>query len=82
MLVALLCFDKPGHVDLRLKLRPTHLEWIEKTGVKMVYAGPMLNDEGGTARTGPSSSANSRAWRTPKPSAKTILMPKAACSRR
>ena len=46
MLVSLLCFDKPGHVDLRLKLRPTHLEWIEKTGVKMTYAGPMLSDDG------------------------------------
>ena len=33
MLVSLLCFDKPNHVDLRMKLRPTHLEWIEKTGV-------------------------------------------------
>ena len=46
MLVSLLCFDKPGHVDLRMKLRPTHLAWIESTGVKMIYAGPMLSDDG------------------------------------
>ena len=49
MLVSLLCFDKPNHVDLRMKLRPTHLDWIEKTGVKMVFAGPMLADDGATS---------------------------------
>lgn len=48
MLVSLLCFDKPDHVDLRMKLRPSHLEWIEQTGVKMVFAGPMLADDGGS----------------------------------
>lgn len=48
MLVSLLCFDKPNHVDLRMKLRPTHLDWIEKTGVKMAFAGPMLSDDGAT----------------------------------
>ena len=46
MLVALLCFDKPNSVELRMKLRPTHLAWIESTGVQMAYAGPMLNEQG------------------------------------
>lgn len=50
MLVSLLCFDKPNHVDLRLSLRPTHLDWIERTGVKMAFAGPMLADDGATPR--------------------------------
>ena len=45
MLIALMCFDKPDHVDLRVKLRPAHLDWIEKTGVRLAFAGPMLSDD-------------------------------------
>ena len=50
MLVALLCYDKPNHVDLRMKLRPTHLQWIEDSGVKLAYAGPMLAEDGQTSQ--------------------------------
>jgi hypothetical protein len=46
MLVALMCFDKPNSVDLRMKLRPEHLAWIDATGVKFAFAGPMLNEKG------------------------------------
>ena len=46
MLVALFCFDKPNSVELRMKVRPTHLAWIESTGVELVFAGPMLNEQG------------------------------------
>ncbi len=45
MLISLLCFDKPNHADLRRLLRPAHLEWIENTGVKLAFAGPMLSPD-------------------------------------
>jgi uncharacterized protein YciI len=50
MLISLLCFDKPGHVDLRYLLRPTHLKWIETTGIKLAFAGPMLAPDAKTPR--------------------------------
>ena len=49
MLIALMCFDKPNHVDLRVKLRPAHLAWIEKTGVQLRFAGPMLSSDSSTS---------------------------------
>ncbi len=49
MLISLLCFDKPGHAGLRQLLRPAHLEWIEKTGVTLAFAGPMLSPDSNTA---------------------------------
>ena len=48
MLVMMVCMDKPGHVDLRLKTRPQHLEWIENSGLPLMYAGPILADDGQT----------------------------------
>lgn len=50
MLISLLCFDKPGHADLRQLLRPSHLKWIENTGVNSAFAGPMLSPDSKTAR--------------------------------
>ena len=29
MIVTLICLDKPGHLDLRMKTRPSHLEWMK-----------------------------------------------------
>jgi uncharacterized protein YciI len=49
MLIALMCFDKAAHVDLRLKLRPAHLKWIEGTGVRLTFAGPMMSDDSATS---------------------------------
>lgn len=49
MLISLLCFDKPDHVATRQLLRPAHLEWIEKTGVRLAFAGPMLSPDAQTA---------------------------------
>jgi uncharacterized protein YciI len=48
MLVTFICVDKPGQLDLRLKVRPQHLEWLEKSGVAVTYAGPLLTDDGQT----------------------------------
>lgn len=46
MLIAILCFDKPNSVDLRMKIRPTHLQWLEGESGRLLYAGPMLDDSG------------------------------------
>jgi uncharacterized protein YciI len=45
MLVGIMCFDKPGHVDLRMKTRDEHLNWIQRPDIELKYAGPMLDDE-------------------------------------
>lgn len=50
MLVAFICHDKPNHVDLRMKTRPTHLAWLEQYVAKITYAGPLLADDGQTLR--------------------------------
>lgn len=48
MLIMMVCMDKPGHVDLRLKTRPEHLAWIEGSGIDLVSAGPIMADDGET----------------------------------
>ena len=47
MLIVFMCFDKPGHLDLRLKTRAEHLAWIGNSD-NLMYAGPMLADDGQT----------------------------------
>lgn len=48
MLYALICTDKPGHLQLRLDTRATHLTWL--TGLKeqgvVKFAGPFLGEDG------------------------------------
>lgn len=46
MLVGIMCFDKPDHVELRMKTRDEHLEWIQQPDIELKYAGPMLDDNG------------------------------------
>lgn len=46
MRVALICTDKPGHLDLRKANRDAHLAYIAETGV-VEMAGPFLDAEGG-----------------------------------
>ncbi len=48
MLVMMVCTDKPNHVDLRLKTRSEHLAWIQGAGLPLMYAGPILADDGET----------------------------------
>ncbi len=50
MIIALICTDKPGALDVRMKTRPAHLAYMEGCGVKFHYAGPMLADDGETPR--------------------------------
>ena len=45
MRVALICKDKPGHLQTRLDNRAAHLAHIEASGV-VEMAGPFLNPEG------------------------------------
>ncbi len=46
MLCTIIAYDKPSHLDLRLKTRPVHLEYIDSFGAQIVYAGPLLTDDG------------------------------------
>ncbi len=48
MLFAFLCTDKPGHLQVRMDTRPTHLEHLNKLNAEGVlkFAGPFLDDEG------------------------------------
>ena len=46
MLYALLCTDKPNSIDLRLKVRPEHLAYLNGPSVTLKAAGPFLDDAG------------------------------------
>jgi uncharacterized protein len=46
MLFALLCTDKPNALDLRMKVRPDHLAYLEGLGATLKAAGPFTTDEG------------------------------------
>ena len=46
MLYALLCTDKPNSVDLRMKVRPEHVAYLNGLSVALKAAGPFLDDAG------------------------------------
>ncbi|UFW63804.1 YciI family protein [Rhizobium laguerreae] len=48
MLFALLCKDKPGHLNVRMDTRPTHIEHLIKLNAEgtLKIAGPFLDDDG------------------------------------
>lgn len=46
MLYALICRDKPRHLETRKANREAHLAYIEETGV-VAQAGPFLDENGG-----------------------------------
>lgn len=48
MLFALICNDKPGHLQVRLDTRPEHVAFLEdlNAGGKLKFAGPFLGDDG------------------------------------
>ena len=46
MLFALLCTDKPNSLDLRLKVRPDHVAYLNGLGDALKTAGPFTTDEG------------------------------------
>ncbi|MBY5824948.1 YciI-like protein [Rhizobium leguminosarum] len=48
MLFALLCKDKPGHLNVRMDTRPTHIEYLNNLNAEgtLKIAGPFLDDDG------------------------------------
>ena len=44
MLYALLCTDKPHSAELRAKMRPEHLAYLNNLGDALKFAGPFLDD--------------------------------------
>jgi uncharacterized protein len=46
MLFALLCTDKPDSLDLRLKVRPDHVAFLNGLGVNLKLAGPFTDEAG------------------------------------
>ena len=48
MLITMICFDKPGHLELRLKTRPSHIEWLNVTKPNLFFVGPILADDATT----------------------------------
>lgn len=48
MLYALIAKDKPGHLQVRLDTRPTHVAYLEELNAKgkLKLAGPFLDAEG------------------------------------
>jgi uncharacterized protein len=46
MLFALLCTDKPDSLDLRLKVRPDHVAFLNGLGDNLKFAGPFTDDAG------------------------------------
>lgn len=45
MKVAVICKDKPAHLQLRLETREAHLAYGDQSGV-VIMAGPFLDDQG------------------------------------
>lgn len=48
MLFALLCTDKPDHLQVRLDTRPAHVDFLNGLNAegKLKMAGPFLGDDG------------------------------------
>jgi uncharacterized protein YciI len=45
MLYALICTDKPGHLETRLSNRPAHLAYLQSLGDHLKAAGPFLSPD-------------------------------------
>ena len=46
MLYALICTDKPGSLELRMKVRPDHVAFLQGLGNQLKAAGPFTDDQG------------------------------------
>lgn len=46
MLFALICNDKPGALDLRMKARPDHVSYLNSLGHALKAAGPFIDEQG------------------------------------
>ena len=45
MRFAVICRDKPGHLEVRMQNRPAHLDHIQSSGI-VEMAGPFLTEAG------------------------------------
>lgn len=76
MLAALICIDKPGHLQTRLDTRPAHVDYLKQTGV-VSQAGPFLNEAGDMIGSlvilDVASLADAEAWAAADPYAKAGL---------
>lgn len=45
-LYVLMCFDKPGALDLRMATREAHFAYVRGNPIKLRLGGPFLNDAG------------------------------------
>jgi uncharacterized protein YciI len=43
MLFVITAFDRPGALDLRMKVRPAHLEYLESRATQIRVGGPLLD---------------------------------------
>lgn len=46
MYYVVLCQDKPGSQNLRQETRPRHLDYLQRLGTHLKFAGPFINDQG------------------------------------
>lgn len=44
MLFVITAFDRPGALELRLKVRPAHLSYLEDRATQVRIGGPLLNE--------------------------------------
>ena len=42
---SLICFDKKNSYELRMKKRPLHLDYLKNNKKKILFAGPLLDEE-------------------------------------
>jgi len=48
MLIAIMCIDKPNHLEKRMSVRPDHLAWLKENLPDGEYVGPLFDDDGET----------------------------------
>jgi uncharacterized protein YciI len=46
MMFALICTDKQDSLELRMRTRPAHLEYLRQNAADLVSAGPRLDPDG------------------------------------
>ena len=77
MLFALLCKDKPGHLQVRLDNRPAHIDYLRQTSGTVEMAGPLLDDDGQMCGSlvilGVATMEEAQAWAAADPYAKAGL---------
>ena len=46
MLFCIFGIDKPNMGDIRAKVMPAHVEYLDKAPIKLVMSGPLTSDDG------------------------------------